>query len=71
VAAGLASRSVPLAELAGVAADLAGEIAAHPPRAVRYAKDLLRKAHELPLSAGIESELDALLTLMAERQARA
>lgn len=71
VAAGLASRSVPLDALAGAAAEMAGEIARQPARAVRYAKELLRKSQELPLAAGVDAELDVLLTLLAERQARA
>lgn len=50
------------------AAEMADVIAQQPPRAVRYAKELLRKSRELPLAAGVEVELDALLTLLADRQ---
>ncbi len=66
---GLANRCVLLAGLSAEADGLARAVAAQPPRALRYAKELLRKSAELPLSAGVESELDVLLTLMAERSA--
>ena len=69
-AAGLVNRCVPLADLAAAAAEMADVIARQSPRAVRYAKELLRKSQELPLAAGVDSELDALLTLLAERQSR-
>jgi methylglutaconyl-CoA hydratase len=66
---GLANRCVPLADLPRAADELARAVAAQPPRALRYAKELLRKSAEVPLSVGVESELDVLLTLMAERSA--
>ena len=69
--AGLVNRCVPFESLAEAAAEMAAAIAELPPRAVRYAKELLRKSQELPLAAGVDVELDALLTLLAERQARA
>jgi enoyl-CoA hydratase/carnithine racemase len=67
VAAGLASRSLAAESLLAEAIELAERIAAQPRRAVRYAKELLRKSQELPLSVGVEFELDTLLTLMADR----
>lgn len=67
VEAGLANRCVPLPDLATAAAEVARAIAAHPPRAVRYAKELLRKSQELPLAAGVDLELETLLTLLADR----
>lgn len=71
VEAGLANRCVPDADLLSVALEVAAAIAAHPPRAVRYAKELLRKSQELPLTAGIDLELEALLALLADRNFRA
>jgi len=68
---GLANRCVPAGELMECARELAGQVAAQPRRALVYAKELLRQAQEGPLSQGVERELDALLTLLAERQARA
>jgi enoyl-CoA hydratase len=65
---GLANICVPGAELRETAMAMAREIAAKDSRALRYAKELLRRSQELPLSAGVEIELDALLTLMGERQ---
>jgi methylglutaconyl-CoA hydratase len=67
VQAGLANRCVPAAELLPTATEVATAIAAHPPRAVRYAKELLRKSQELPLNAGVDLELETLLTLLADR----
>lgn len=66
---GLANRCVPGAELHDAAATLAGELAQHDGRALRYAKRLLHRGEEVPLSVGVELELDALLTLMADREA--
>lgn len=66
---GIANRCVPGPELRDAAATLAGEMAQHDGRALRYAKRLLHRGEEVPLSAGVEVELDALLTLMAEREA--
>ncbi|HVX21024.1 MAG TPA: enoyl-CoA hydratase/isomerase family protein [Acidimicrobiales bacterium] len=68
VAWGIANRCVPAADLREAAADLAGAIAAKPSRALRYAKELLQKSQELPPAAGVEAELDVLLTLLADRQ---
>ncbi len=68
---GLANRCVPSEDLLSTACELAGQVAAQPRRALVYAKELIRQAQEGPLSQGVERELDALLTLLAERQARA
>ena len=45
---------------------LAASIAAHPEPAVRYAKVLLRRSLQVPVSAGVDAELDVLLTLLAQ-----
>ncbi len=66
---GLANRCVPADELLAAAAKMARSVAERPRRAVRYAKELLRQSQELSLSVGVERELDALLTLLADRQA--
>lgn len=65
---GLANICVPGADLRTTAGQMATEIATKDRRALRYAKELLRRSQELPLSVGVENELDALLTLMGERQ---
>ena len=54
--AGLATRVVPAAETLDAALDLAATIAAMPPLAVRAARDAVRQAAELPLSAGLRNE---------------
>lgn len=64
---GIASSCVTADRLGPAAADLGAEIGAKDGRALRYAKELVRRSQELPLSAGLDLELDALLTLMAER----
>jgi enoyl-CoA hydratase/carnithine racemase len=66
---GVVNRCVPAGELQRHAAELAGAVAAQPRRALLSAKALLRQSQELPPSAGIDHELDALLELLAERQA--
>ncbi len=68
---GIANRCVPGAQLRSVARELARAVAATPRRAARYAKELLRQSYEVSLSVGVERELDALLTLLADRQAGA
>lgn len=69
VSLGLVNRCVAPEELHRCTAELAAAIAAAPTRAKRQAKELLRKSQELPLSAGVEYELEALLGLMADRAA--
>ena len=71
VAWGVANRCVPSANLGVAAADLATAIAAQPRRALVYAKELLRMSADVAQTAGIERELDVLLTLLAERQSPA
>ncbi len=67
VAAGLAMTSVAAADLEVSVRSVAAEIAAKPRAALFAAKELVRKGHDLPLAAGIEMELDALLFLMQAR----
>jgi methylglutaconyl-CoA hydratase len=66
---GLVNYCVPDDQLMPRAAELAAGIAAQSRRALVYAKELLRASSEVAQSAGIERELDVLLTLLAERQA--
>jgi len=54
LACGLVSSVVPDAELLGAANDLAGRIAANPPRSVRMAKRLLRDGQKLPLASFLD-----------------
>jgi enoyl-CoA hydratase/carnithine racemase len=63
---GIAARVVPAAELLAAVSRLAASIAAHPEPAVRYAKVLLRRSLQVPVSAGVDAELDVLLTLLAQ-----
>lgn len=63
---GLANRVVCREELRATVDSLAGTIAAKPPSAVQLAKESLRQAADLPLSAGVTQELDKLLMLMNE-----
>jgi enoyl-CoA hydratase len=53
---GLATRVVPAGETVAAALDLAASIAAMPPLAVRTAKEAVRMADEMPLSAGLRYE---------------
>jgi enoyl-CoA hydratase len=62
---GLATRVVPAAETLASALDLAASIAAMPPLAVRTAKEAVRMAEELPLSAGILHERRLFQVLFA------
>ena len=66
---GLANRCVPIADLKSTVAAMAEQIATIPSRPLRYAKELLRRSQEVPVSIGVDMELDSLLTLMAENQA--
>lgn len=63
--AGLVTRVVPAAETLDAALDLAATIASMPPLAARAAKDAVRQAAELPLSAGIRHERQLLYLLFA------
>ncbi len=64
-AAGLVTRVVPAAETLTAALDLADQIAAMPPLAVRAAKRSVLAAAELPLSAGLRAERQAFFDLFA------
>lgn len=66
---GLINRSVPADELRSTVAGMAEAIAGNSSRALRYAKALLRRSQDVPVSVGSEMELDSLLTLMADQQA--
>jgi enoyl-CoA hydratase len=60
---GLATRVVPAAETIAAALDLAATIASMPPLAVRAAKEAVRQAEELPLSAGLRYERNLMYVL--------
>jgi enoyl-CoA hydratase len=62
---GLVSRVVPAAAVLGEALDLAATIAGQPPVAVLAAKDAVKRAQELPLSAGLHAERRAFFALFA------
>jgi enoyl-CoA hydratase len=64
-AMGLVSRVVPAEETLGAAIELAATIAAKPPVAVLAAKEAVRLAEELPLSAGLRHERRAFFALFA------
>jgi enoyl-CoA hydratase len=64
-AMGLVSRVVPAGETLAAAMDLARTIAAQPPVAILAAKEAVRLAEELPLSAGLRHERRAFLSLFA------
>ena len=53
---GLATRVVPAGETVATALELAASIASMPPVAVRTAKEAVRMADEMPLSAGLRHE---------------
>lgn len=67
---GLVNRSVPATDLAEAVGELAGALAEQPPHALRAAKESLLASLELPLSVGVERELDGLLFLLDDAQAR-
>jgi enoyl-CoA hydratase len=64
-AMGLVSRVVPADETLDAALELARTIAAKPPVAVLAAKEAVRLAEELPLSAGLRHERRAFFALFA------
>ena len=66
---GLVNASVPTADLHDRVSTLAGALAEQSPKALRAIKESLLASAELPLSAGIEKELDGLLFLLQEQQA--
>ncbi len=69
-AAGLVTRVVPAGETLPAALELAGQIAAMPPVAVRAAKDAVARAFELPLAAGLEYERRLFFLLFAGEDQR-
>ncbi|AXV08869.1 Enoyl-CoA hydratase [Euzebya pacifica] len=66
---GLVNAAVPAADLHDRVSTLAGALAEQSPSALRAIKESLLASAELPLSAGIEKELDGLLFLIQEQQA--
>ena len=64
-AAGLVTTVVPAGDVVDRALDLADQIAAMPPLAVRAAKRSVLAAAELPLSAGLRAEREAFFDLFA------
>ena len=64
-AMGLVSRVVPAETTLSAALELAAAIAAQPPIAVLAAKEAVRLAEELPLSAGLRHERRAFFSLFA------
>jgi enoyl-CoA hydratase len=68
VAWGIANRCVPRSELLPQAENWASVIAAQSPHAVRSVKKLIRESEEVPHRLGVETELEVLLRLMADRQ---
>lgn len=66
--AGLVNTAVPAAELHDRVATLAGALAEQSPMALRAIKESLLAAAELPLSAGVDRELDGLLFLIEEQR---
>jgi enoyl-CoA hydratase len=69
-AAGLVNRVVPAEATLEAALDLAAAIAAQPPLALRAAKEAVRLAFELPLSAGLAFERRAFALLFATEDRR-
>jgi enoyl-CoA hydratase len=62
---GLVTSVVPSEATVGAALELAARVAAQPPLAVIAAKEAILRAHELPLSAGLEFERRAFFLLFA------
>jgi enoyl-CoA hydratase len=67
---GLVNRVVPQGEALGVAKELAGEIAANGPLAVRHAKAATNRAMGVDLVSGLEYEADQFALLFATEDAR-
>ena len=68
--AGLVTRVVPASETVSAALELADTIAGMPPLAVRAAKQAVRAAVELPMSAGLRHERAAFFALFATEDQR-
>ncbi len=67
---GLVNRVVPQGEALGVARELAAEIAANGPLAVRHAKAATNRAMDVDLVSGLEYEADQFALLFATEDAR-
>ena len=67
---GLVNRVVPQGEALGVARELAAEIAANGPLAVRHAKAAMNRALDVDLVSGLEYEADQFALLFATEDAR-
>jgi enoyl-CoA hydratase len=66
----LVNRVVPEGDALNVARELAGEIAANGPVAVRHAKAAANKAQDVDLTSGLEYEADQFALLFATEDAR-
>ena len=64
-AGGLVTQVVPAEATLDAALELATRVAAQPPLAVLAAKEAILRAHELPLSAGLDFERRAFFLLFA------
>ena len=64
-ASGLVTQVVPSEATLDAALELAERVAALPPLAVLAAKEAILRAHELPLSAGLDFERRAFFLLFA------
>ena len=67
---GIVDRVVPAERVVAAAADVAGQIAAHAPLALRAARGAVRRSEELPLSAALEHERAQLVTLLSTEDHR-
>ena len=67
---GLVNRVVPEGEALNAARELAGEIAANGPLAVRYAKAAANRSTDVDLVSGLEYEADQFALLFATEDAR-
>ena len=68
---GLINRIVPLARLRSEAFKVATRIAGHPPRAVRHARESIRRGLDLPLGDGLQLEQDLAEPLRGSDENRA
>ena len=70
LAIGLVNRSVPRDQLTATTEALAAELVAMPAEALALAKASALRGQELPLTAAIDADLDALIGILEERAAR-
>lgn len=68
---GLVTHVVPQAEVLDTARAIAAELATRPPTAVAMAKEAIRQALSIPLSAGIEAEEELLQQAVAAPERKA